>query len=94
MIIVRKLEVARLVGKMGGRLSAGETKPLNPKFKERVAAATVRICGTKSQGVLVPGGYILTAAHCINWEGTGSMTLGSDCVDASKLRTAPSYWRR
>jgi hypothetical protein len=28
------------------------------------------------QGVLLPGGYILTAAHCIDWSGTGAMTLG------------------
>lgn len=31
------------------------------------------------QGVLVPGGFILTAAHCVEWYTTGGMTLGDHC---------------
>lgn len=28
------------------------------------------------QGVLVPGGFVLTATHCIPWDGNGRMALG------------------
>ena len=34
----------------------------------------------------MPGGYILTAAHCIRWEGTGSMALGDWYVET--IRTS------
>ena len=52
--------------------------------KARTEKATVRILRVNNQGVLeplaqgvlVPGGYILTAAHCINWDGGGAMALG------------------
>jgi Trypsin-like peptidase domain len=52
--------------------------------KTRAEKATIRILrdqdadGLKptAQGVLVPGGYIITAAHCIEWHGTGRMALG------------------
>lgn len=37
---------------------------------------------TKSgQGVLVPGGFILTAAHCIWWDGDGAMALGGHFLE-------------
>jgi S1-C subfamily serine protease len=45
-------------------------------IRDRVAAATVRLTKNGGQGVLVPGGFILTAAHCIEWSGTGAMALG------------------
>ena len=43
---------------------------------DHVAAATVRV-GLKGegQGVLVPGNFVLTAAHCVEWTSTGDMTL-------------------
>jgi hypothetical protein len=31
--------------------------------------------------VLIPGGFILTAAHCINWSGTGRLVLGDHCFE-------------
>jgi hypothetical protein len=53
--------------------------------KARVEKATVRILRPDpiAQGVLVPGRYILTAAHCINWEGgdSGSMALGDRYIE-------------
>jgi hypothetical protein len=44
-------------------------KPLTRKsaLRARVKAATVRLTKRGGQGVLVSGGYILTAAHCIKW---------------------------
>lgn len=33
------------------------------------------------QGVLVPGGFILTAAHCIEWSTSGGMSLGDPCLE-------------
>jgi hypothetical protein len=35
----------------------------------RVVNATVRITKLGGQGVLVAGGFILTATHCITWSG-------------------------
>jgi hypothetical protein len=42
----------------------------------RVINATVHLDGKGGQGVLVAGGFILTAAHCIQWNGDGGMTMG------------------
>jgi hypothetical protein len=37
----------------------------------RAATVTVKLSETaKGRGVLVPGGFVLTAMHCIGWEGT------------------------
>jgi hypothetical protein len=44
--------------------------------KKRAEAATVRLTRLKGQGVLVPGGFVLTAAHCVGWTAEGGMTLG------------------
>src|SRR5262245_62003024 len=46
------------------------------KAQARVAAATVWLPKMRGQGVLVPGGFILTAAHCIEWSREGRMALG------------------
>jgi hypothetical protein len=45
-------------------------------WRRIVEAATVRLVGTSGQGVLVHGGFVLTAAHCIQWSGTGGMAMG------------------
>jgi len=42
-----------------------------------VARATVRFPVRGGQGVLIPGGFILTAAHVIEWTHTGLMALGN-----------------
>jgi hypothetical protein len=47
-----------------------------PAWKTRVEKATVRIDSRGGLGVLVPGAFILTATHCIQWSGTGGMALG------------------
>jgi hypothetical protein len=71
--------------------------------KARVEKATIRILRPDdhgvlqpvAQGVLVPGGYILTAAHCINWVGTGSMALGDwyietiQTADGTQFKVSP-----
>jgi S1-C subfamily serine protease len=41
----------------------------------------VKLPNKEGQGVLVPGGFILTAAHCIEWNTDGGMTLGDDCPE-------------
>lgn len=46
---------------------------------DRVRRATVIVTTANrgdGQGVLIPGGYILTAAHCVDWDHTGGMVLG------------------
>lgn len=43
-----------------------------------VVAGTVTFTKTGGRGVLIPGGYILTAAHCIGWDAKGGMTLSPD----------------
>jgi V8-like Glu-specific endopeptidase len=47
------------------------------KWKAHVANATVQLQGLGGRGVLVTGGFILTATHCIRWDGSGGMTLGN-----------------
>ncbi len=47
----------------------------------RVAGATVRLPRLGGQGVLVPGRFIVTAAHCIGWSAEGGMALGDDYVE-------------
>jgi S1-C subfamily serine protease len=67
--------------KRGTPMSTRETTAptaagISDEIKRRVEAATVRLTAQGGRGVLVPGGYILTATHCINWDGRGAMTLG------------------
>jgi S1-C subfamily serine protease len=47
-----------------------------------VERATVRVTSEAGvgQGVLIPGGYILTAAHCVDWDHTGGMALGDHII--------------
>lgn len=55
---------------------------MTPESRERVEAATVIVeqePGRFGQGVLVAGGVILTAAHCVDWDTGGRMELG-DCT--------------
>ncbi|SPE45190.1 hypothetical protein SBA7_70017 [Candidatus Sulfotelmatobacter sp. SbA7] len=49
---------------------------IGKRNRERVERATVRLVERGGHGVLVPGGFILTATHCIDWSGTGGMVLG------------------
>ncbi len=53
-------------------------EPCSPRSLASVEAATVRLMRRQAhaQGVLVPGGLILTAAHCVHWRTDGRMVLG------------------
>jgi hypothetical protein len=65
------------------------------EWRDRVAAATVVTTRKEGQGVLVTGGFILTAAHCISWDHNGGMALGDHFVepittrDGSNLHVGP-----
>lgn len=65
---------------------------------ESVKRATVKVSTAErgdGQGVLVPGGFILTAAHCVDWDHTGSMALGDyylqtiTSADGKRFRVSP-----
>src|SRR6266852_2547138 len=43
------------------------------RMKTKVARATVRFPAQGGQGVVVPSGLIVTAAHVIKWDGRGQM---------------------
>jgi S1-C subfamily serine protease len=61
---------------------------LSKQQAERVKRATVVIdAGAKGhgQGVLVNGDFVLTAAHCVTWDGDGEMALGDRYIE--KLTT-------
>jgi hypothetical protein len=47
------------------------------EIRSRVAAATVRL-KRGGLGILVPCDFILTAAHCVRWSVTGSMTTNAE----------------
>jgi hypothetical protein len=68
----------------------GARKGLGAAARKRVAAATVRV-GDGGQGVLVPGGLVLTAAHCISWSGTGRMALGEHFVESVRTKSGASF---
>jgi hypothetical protein len=49
---------------------------LAEKTRLKVEAATIRLAQLGGRGVLVPSGLVITAAHCIKWDGRGGMVLG------------------
>jgi hypothetical protein len=68
-------------------------------LKTRAEKATVRFLrrdeqgadAPVGQGVLVPGGFIITATHCINWDGEGTMVLGDHYVERIKASNGATY---
>ena len=44
--------------------------------KAQVEKATVKLTKKGGQGILVPGGFILTAAHCVDYSTGGAMADG------------------
>jgi hypothetical protein len=64
---------------------------LNQRLRKQVSAATARLENLGGQGVLVPGGFILTVAHCIEWDGTGGMALGDYCLERVKTRDGRKF---
>jgi hypothetical protein len=63
---------------------AGEQ--MSEESRTRVERAPVRLVEKGGQGVLVPGEFIITATHCIDWSGTGGMVLGD--VYPAEIKTA------
>lgn len=49
--------------------------------KSIIERATVTILGKGGRGILVSGGFILTAAHCVNISVEGGMVLGEHCIE-------------
>jgi hypothetical protein len=56
-------------------------RALSRLIRDRVERATVKLKKLGGKGVLVPGGYILTAAHCLEWDGRGGMVLGDHFLE-------------
>jgi hypothetical protein len=71
-------------------------RPLRAKVRRAVEAATVST-ETGGCGVLVPGGYVLTATHCIQWDGTAGLVLGDHhpiaitTRDGAHFRLGPGF---
>jgi S1-C subfamily serine protease len=53
-------------------------RSLRIAIETHVVRAIVHLPRLGGQGVLVPGGFVVTAAHCIGWTATGDMALGPD----------------
>lgn len=51
------------------------------KTRQKVDRAIVKLPKVGGHGVLVPGGIILTASHCIDFSTTGGMVLGDHFVE-------------
>lgn len=68
---------------------------MSPESRTRVETATVHLVERGGQGVLVPGEFIITATHCIDWTGTGGMVLGDvypieiETASGAKFRLGP-----
>jgi hypothetical protein len=78
----------RYVNKAAAPRWGGGTKmPFASRIKERIAGATVRLSNSGGRGVLVPGGFILTAAHCVTWDHEGGMVLGDWYVERVETAT-------
>lgn len=43
--------------------------------RDRIREAVVQLPKLQGKGVLVTGGFVLTAAHCLEWSGDGGMAL-------------------
>ncbi len=59
----------------------------NDRWMERAIEATVRLEGLGGQGVLINGGFIITAAHCIKWDGNGRMALGDLLIESIRTKS-------
>jgi Trypsin-like peptidase domain len=66
-------------------------RALSSKSQQRVRAATVSLPDKGGQGVLVPGGFVLTAAHCVEWSGDGAMVLGDPYVASVEPKVGASF---
>jgi S1-C subfamily serine protease len=60
-------------------------------WKRTVEDATVKLCDKGGQGVVVPGGYLVTAAHCVPWDGNGRMALGDPCIVSVRTKSNAQF---
>lgn len=70
------------------------SRMINKNIQVKVANATVTILKTRGQGVWVKNGFIITAAHCIDFKCDGSMPLGDFFIEEietihGKLKVSP-----
>ena len=56
-----------------------------------VINATVRLDNLGGQGVLVPGGFILTAAHCIQWNGEVEMAMVDRFIESITTKSGARF---
>lgn len=59
--------------------------------RKRTFAATVSLPTMDGQGVLVPGRFVLTAAHCVNSYASGGMALGDHCLEVVQPKVGPPF---
>lgn len=64
---------------------------LPKRLQRRIAAATVNLPTKNGQGVLVPGGFVLTAAHCVTWTAEGGMALGDHALEAVRTASGDAF---
>ena len=67
---------------------------INEDIKTIIEQATINIMDAdnnpRGRGVLVPGGLILTAGHCLNIETTGELALGNYHIETLQAKTFDS----
>jgi hypothetical protein len=56
------------------------------RILNRVCKAVIEFQKNNGRGVLIQGGFVLTAAHCIGWKANGHMAM--DGNDFEEIRTA------
>lgn len=82
--------VSEIKARWAANQSAAKSRPIESDWRVRVAKATVRL-PKGGLGVLVPGGFVLTAAHCITWDGDGAMVLGDRFIELIAVPGATDY---
>ena len=63
------------------RCSSTAPPGMVPTAVARVGRAVVRLPRRGGRGVLVSGGIVVTAAHCIEWTHHGAMVLGDHFLE-------------
>lgn len=76
---------------MSERRETMATRTLTKTETARVVNATVHLDAKGGQGVLVPGGFILTAAHCISWNGEGGMAMGDHILESVTTKSRARF---
>jgi len=58
---------------------------LKERIRDEVVKATLIVPAKGGRGILVPGGFIVTAAHCVECACDGSMSVGNTKESISTL---------